>query len=77
MATRPSNKTQNNDFPVGLSQPALRALAGANIARLEDLTRFSEAQIAKLHGMGPTGLVKLKAALEEKGLSYAAKKPGK
>ncbi|MBN9389607.1 MAG: DNA-binding protein [Chloroflexi bacterium] len=66
-----------NDLPGGLSQPALRALTGAGITRLEDLTRFSETEIKQLHGIGPNALQKLKAALEEKGLSYAEKKSGK
>ena len=76
MTTGPSNRADNSDFPKGMSQPALRALAGVGINKLEDLTRFSEPEIRKLHGMGPTGLVKLKAALAERGLSYAENKPG-
>jgi DNA-directed RNA polymerase alpha subunit len=70
MTTKPTSN-MNSNLPEGLAQPALRALAGKNITRLEDLTRFSEAEIKKLHGIGPTSLKKLKAALDEKGLSYA------
>jgi hypothetical protein len=62
------NKSENN-FPK-LSQPALRALAGAGIQRLEQLTSFSEAQICQLHGIGPNALKQLHAALAAKGLTF-------
>lgn len=75
MADNSPGKLDNGDFPKGMSQPALRALQGAGIKTLEDLTKFSEKEIAKLHGMGPTGLVKLNAALAERGLSYAERSP--
>ncbi len=53
-----------------LAQPAQRALAGAGIHSLEELSRCTEKQIGKLHGMGPNGLEKLRRALAEKGLSF-------
>ena len=62
---------QESDLPPKLSAPALRALAGAGISRLEQLTRVSEAEIKRLHGMGPNGLKQLRAALAAKGLSFA------
>ena len=58
-----------NDLPK-ISAPAQRALASAGIQRLEDLTRFTEAEIKKLHGMGPNALGKLRQAMDEKGLSF-------
>ena len=61
---------QESDFPK-LAQPALRALAGAGIQRLEQLTDFSETEIKQLHGMGPRALGQLRQALAEKGLSFA------
>jgi hypothetical protein len=57
-------------FPAGMSQPALRALAGAGIRRLDDLTRFSERQLRQLHGMGPKALGILAAALKNQGKSF-------
>jgi hypothetical protein len=60
-------------LPPGLSQPALRALDGAGITRLEQLTRFSEDDLMKLHGFGPKGLDLLRRALAEKGLSFAGR----
>jgi hypothetical protein len=65
--------TAHASMPPGLSQPALRALTGAGIVRLDQLTKFSEAEIRQLHGIGPNALVKLKDALRAKGLSYALK----
>jgi hypothetical protein len=61
----------DNDLPEGLAAPALRALAGAGIQNLAQLSQFSEAEIKKLHGIGPNALEKLRRALAEKGLAFA------
>lgn len=53
-----------------LAAPAQRALAAANIQRLEQLTRFTEAEIKQLHGIGPNALDALRHALAAKGLSF-------
>jgi hypothetical protein len=65
---------EESDFPAGLSAPALRALSGAGYTRLEQLSRVSEAEIKRLHGMGPKGIRLLREALEAKGLSFTDKK---
>lgn len=65
---------QESDLPVGLAQPARRALAGAGIQNLAQLTRFSEAEIKQLHGIGPNALSQLRSALAEKGLTFADKR---
>jgi DNA-directed RNA polymerase alpha subunit len=67
-----SNHAAQNDFPSGLSEPARRALAGAGIQNLQQLSTHSETQIKKLHGMGPKGIDLLKKALLEKGLAFAS-----
>lgn len=67
-------KQQVSDFPIGLSQPALRALAGAGITRLDQLSKISEADLKKLHGLGPAGIRMLRSALEAKGLSFVSSK---
>lgn len=61
---------QESDLPK-LAQPAQRALTGAGIQRLKQLTRFSETEIKQLHGMGPKALEQLRRALADKGLSFA------
>ncbi len=64
-------KPQKSDLPEGLSQPALRALAGAGIFQLDQLTRVTGQELMQLHGLGPKGLEILRRALHEKGLSLA------
>jgi hypothetical protein len=66
-------KKQESDLPVKLSAPAERALAGAGIKNLKQLTKFTEAEIKNLHGIGPNALGKLRRALTEKGLSFKDK----
>jgi hypothetical protein len=39
--------------------------------RLEQLTTVEEAELLRLHGMGPKALGLLRAALEARGLSFA------
>ena len=68
---------QESDFPAGLSAPALRALTGAGYTRLEQLSRVSEAEIKRLHGIGPNAIKQLHSALEAKGLSFASEKSKK
>jgi hypothetical protein len=58
-------------YPAGLAQPALRALSAAGYTRLEQLTRVTEADLRKLHGMGPKALGLLRSALHARGLSFA------
>lgn len=58
-------------FPAGLSQPAVRALANAGCHTLQDVARFSEAELGSLHGMGPRGVELLRRALAENGLAFA------
>lgn len=53
-----------------LSAPARRALEHHGIQTVEELSKYSEKEISKLHGMGPASLPKLRKALEESGLSF-------
>ena len=62
------NETKS-DLPK-LSAPAHRALAGAGIKQLKDLTKFSEAEVKKLHGIGPNAMGQLRRAMDEHGLSF-------
>lgn len=64
-------KTEPIPLPPKLSQPAQRALANARIKTLEDCCRIREAELAKLHGIGPNALDKIKAAMAEHGLHFA------
>ncbi|MGE7201952.1 RNA polymerase alpha subunit C-terminal domain-containing protein [Bacillus haynesii] len=53
-----------------LSTPARRALEHNGITSLQLLSKYSEKEILKFHGMGPASLPKLRGALKEKGLSF-------
>lgn len=72
-----SSKKQASDLPPKLGAPAERALAGAGIKTLKQLTKFSEAEIKQLHGVGPNALGKLSQALADKGLAFAERKKKK
>jgi len=69
------NDQAESDLPK-LAAPARRALAGAGIQRLEELTRLSEEDLKQLHGIGPNALKQLHQALRAKGLSFAKEKRG-
>ena len=58
---------------LGLAAPARRALNGAGLRSLRDLTKWREADIASLHGMGPTAIAALRVALKKRRLSFAKK----
>jgi hypothetical protein len=47
-------------------------LSGAGIDRLEQLAKFSEAEIARLRGLGPNALQQLRHALAANGLSFVS-----
>lgn len=68
--------TPDSDLPSGLSQPAVRALHAAGCDRLDAVARFSEAELLQLHGIGPNAIAKLRAALSERGLTFAQKTRG-
>lgn len=59
-----------SDLPDGLGKPATRALAVAGYTRLEQLTTVSEAEVLRLHGMGPKALGVLRDALAARGLGF-------
>ena len=63
--SKPSELTHPNRgaFPQGMSGPSLRALANAGVHCMDDLARWSEADLASLHGMGPKTLMLLREAL--------------
>ena len=63
--TRATTHPNEAAFPVGLSGPALRALAHAGIGSMAQLARRSEAELRALHGMGPKALRILKSALAD------------
>ena len=60
---------EGSDLPK-LAAPARRALEGAGITRLEQLSRMSETELGRLHGIGPNAVKALRMAMEAKGLAF-------
>jgi hypothetical protein len=58
----------DSGFPA-LSAPARRALANAGYTRLEQLVTLSRRELDAMHGIGPTAVTALRAALAERGLT--------
>ena len=73
--TQNDRSEPGNDLPAGLASPARRALMAAGYTRLEQVTQEREADLLKLHGMGPKALVQLRRALAARGLSFADASP--
>ncbi len=65
-----AEKAKAGFFIEGLSAPARRALLGVGIDTLKKLARHSEKDVLALHGMGPSALPKLRAALNDAGLAF-------
>ncbi len=61
----------NHQLPEGMGSPARRALAAAGIETLEDLTKISEEELLKLHGLGPKAHGVLRESMEANGLHFA------
>ena len=64
-------KTKNDKLFPGLSAPARRALENAGIKTLRQLSKKSEQELLKLHGIGKTAIPMLRIILKSKGLSFA------
>ncbi|WP_235941390.1 helix-hairpin-helix domain-containing protein [Paenibacillus puerhi] len=58
------------DLP-NVGKPALRAFTQAGYLRLEQFTRLTEAELLKLHGVGPKAIELIRRALAAKGQSFA------
>nr|WP_208002130.1 DNA-directed RNA polymerase subunit alpha C-terminal domain-containing protein [Macrococcus goetzii] len=53
-----------------ISKPALRALDSIDVKTLEDVTKYSEAELLALHGFGPKAIRILKEIMDEQGLKF-------
>jgi len=59
------------DLPPGLAKPALRVLSAAGYTRLDQFATIKEAELLKLHGMGPKAIGLIRSALNARGLDFA------
>lgn len=64
------NKKNSESFLPGLSAPARRALQNEGISSLKQLARYAKNEILALHGIGPSAIPKIEAALTEAGLRF-------
>ena len=55
---------------IDLATPARRALVDAGLLELDQLSKWSRAELASLHGMGPNALNKIHRALDKHGISF-------
>lgn len=64
--------TETSEFPTSIGSVAGRALSAHGFTRFEQLTRVSAAALARIHGVGPTAIDVLTAALEARSLAFAS-----
>ena len=55
-----------------IGAPATRALRAVGITTLEQVAALTEAELAALHGVGPMAIGRLREAMAERGMSFAA-----
>jgi predicted flap endonuclease-1-like 5' DNA nuclease len=65
------NHEPESELPRSIGAPARRALAAAGYTRLVQLTSVSEAELLRLHGVGPKAIRLLREALAARGLAFA------
>jgi DNA-directed RNA polymerase alpha subunit len=68
---RKQNDETTSAFPPGIGQPAFRAFVAAGYASLGQLAQAREADLRKLHGVGPKALGVIREALAARGLAFA------
>ena len=61
--------TTPDGFPRGIGRPATGALLAAGYTDLAQLDGMAEAELLRVHGVGPKAVAVLRAALAERGLS--------
>lgn len=59
-----------NGFLSKLSSPARNALVHEGIDTLHKLSKYTEKEILKFHGIGPASLPVMRSFLKEEGLSF-------
>lgn len=72
--SRNQSAASASDFPT-IGAPARRALASAGYTSLAQLSTASEADLLRLHGMGPKAIGQLREALTAQGLAFASGGP--
>lgn len=63
-------RLKDSHFIPSLGAPLKWALKGAGITTLKELASWREADVMKLHGMGPASAPRMRDALKEAGLKF-------
>ena len=61
---------QDDGLPRTIGRPAMNALQHVGIDRLERVATLTEAELLRIHGVGPKAVRILRAALAERGWSF-------
>ena len=61
----------DTDLPYSIGRPAGGALKHAGYFKLKQLTKLTEAELLKMHGVGPKAVGILRELLKAKGMSFA------
>ncbi len=69
MKGRSQANIQDDAFPK-IGAPAMRALNGAGYTRLSQLSKATETDLLKLHGLGSKAIRILREAMAAKGLAF-------
>jgi hypothetical protein len=65
-----SQRDYRIDLPDDLANPARRALLQAGLRRLDQVSAQREADLLKLHGIGPKAIEQLRQALGARGKTF-------
>jgi hypothetical protein len=65
-----ARKKPKGGFVAELGAPARRALEREGITTVAKLSQYTESEILKLHGVGPSSLPKLRKALASEGKAF-------
>lgn len=60
-----------DEWPLRPENPARRALREIGVTHLKQLSRFSEKELLKMHGIGPKAIRLLREALAQRGWTFA------
>jgi predicted flap endonuclease-1-like 5' DNA nuclease len=66
-----TSREPESDLPQSIGRTARRVLALSGYTRLAQLTAVSEAELLRLHGVGPKAIRLLREALAAQGLTFA------
>lgn len=67
-----THRASDHTLPESLPTPSRRALAHAGYERLGQVATASEADLLRLHGVGPLAIERLRQALQEHGMTFTS-----